>query len=497
MEFLTEDQLSTLSNEEKVEYLELLKKLDRSKKYNKLHYFTPYEFQKKFYDKGKDNRVRGLIAANRVGKTYSAAMEVAMHLTGLYPDWWEGRVFDHPIKVVVSAVTAGQCRDVLQKELLGTENRDIVEDIGTGTIPRSYLDLESSMKARDGAYSELYVKHKSGGRSSVKFFAQSQGFEPMQGFTADIVLIDEQTTDEVFSELVKRTATVKGMTLITFTPLQGVTHLVKQFWDVEGAFHSGLVNAGWDDVDHIDDEAKEIMLGSTPAHLVDAVTKGIPVLGAGAVFNVDEKDIVYYDVEIQDHWPHLAAIDIGFTNDPTAAIFIAKDPSTGIYYIYDEYGGLDNNVLSPSDHAPHLFRKQCNIIPVAYDSAASARTGASGASVADMYREMGLNLLPDSFKNPKVLKQPNSSYKAILPGLVKMQEMMISGKLKIHGKCSNFWREFRTYSYDDKGEPSKKDNHWMDASRYAVMSILQDLGQPLQDNYYQFGVSEDDDWNNY
>ena len=478
MTFLEPDQISLLSDDEKLQYLALLKKLERSQKYNKLHYFTPYPFQSAFYAKGKENQVRGLIAANRVGKTFSAAMEIAMHLTGRYPEWWPGRVFKKPIKVVAAGVTSAQVRDVLQKEFLGTENRNLTSEVGSGTVPREDIDMELSVKARDNAISELYVKHKSGGHSSVKFFAYSQGFEPMQGFTADIAFIDEQCPDEVFSELVKRTATSNGMVMITFTPLGGLTHLVKQFWDEDGDFHEGMVNAGWNDVDHLTEEAQRIMLAATPQHLVAAVTKGIPVLGSGAVFNVGDEEIVYHDVEVSPDWDHLCGFDIGFTGDPTAGILVAKEPSTGIYYIYDEYGSEDNNIYTPSDHVPHLFRKRCNNIPVAFDSAANAKTGASGASVADMYRDMGINMLPESFKNPRALRQGNVSYKAILPGLVKMEEMMKAGQLKVHVRCRNWWREFRKYSYDEKGHPTDKDNHWIDASRYAIMSIIQGYGKP-------------------
>jgi hypothetical protein len=37
------------------------------------------------------HRERLLMAANQVGKTLAGAAEAAFHLTGRYPDWWEGR----------------------------------------------------------------------------------------------------------------------------------------------------------------------------------------------------------------------------------------------------------------------------------------------------------------------------------------------------------------------------------------------------------------------
>ena len=66
---------------------------------NRIQYWQPYGWQEEFYKAGKDNKQRMLMAANRVGKTASQAAEVAFHLTGLYPDWWEGIRFTRPTKI--------------------------------------------------------------------------------------------------------------------------------------------------------------------------------------------------------------------------------------------------------------------------------------------------------------------------------------------------------------------------------------------------------------
>ena len=66
--------------------------LSRYERFNKLELYKPYNKQKEFHAAGSQYRERMLIAANQVGKTLCAAAEVAMHMTGLYPDWWEGYV---------------------------------------------------------------------------------------------------------------------------------------------------------------------------------------------------------------------------------------------------------------------------------------------------------------------------------------------------------------------------------------------------------------------
>ena len=97
--------------------IEIIKK---DKEQNRLKYFKPYSWQKAFFKAGLKNKQRMLMAANRVGKTACQAAEAAYHLTGKYPDWWQGVRFDRPVKVWCLGVSGEQLRDVIVKELFGT-----------------------------------------------------------------------------------------------------------------------------------------------------------------------------------------------------------------------------------------------------------------------------------------------------------------------------------------------------------------------------------------
>jgi hypothetical protein len=52
------------------------------------------------------------------------------------------------------------------------------------------------------------------------------------------------------------------------------------------------VTAGWDDVPHLSAETKAELFASIPPHHRDARSKGIPVLGRGAIYPVAETAIV-------------------------------------------------------------------------------------------------------------------------------------------------------------------------------------------------------------
>lgn len=54
---------------------------------NRLRFYRPYTKQEQFHAAGAKYRERLLRAGNQLGKTYSGAAELAMYLTGRYPDW--------------------------------------------------------------------------------------------------------------------------------------------------------------------------------------------------------------------------------------------------------------------------------------------------------------------------------------------------------------------------------------------------------------------------
>ena len=74
--------------------VETLSALKTRRQENRLTEYRPYKKQKEFHTSGAVHRERLLMAGNQLGKTYCGAAEVAFHLTGLYPDNWEGRRWD-------------------------------------------------------------------------------------------------------------------------------------------------------------------------------------------------------------------------------------------------------------------------------------------------------------------------------------------------------------------------------------------------------------------
>ena len=152
---------------------------------------------------------------------------MALHLTGLYPDWWEGKTFDEPVEAWTAGVTAKSVRDIMQSLLLGKYGD--VENYGTGLIPGELVHRYTSKHGLSDAIESIYVKHVSGGLSNIQFKSYDQGREVFQGTSQHIVHLDEECPMDIYTECLLRTLTVRGLIYVTATPLLGLTDLMLSF----------------------------------------------------------------------------------------------------------------------------------------------------------------------------------------------------------------------------------------------------------------------------
>lgn len=172
------------------------------------------------------------MAANRVGKTFSGGgFALACHLTGLYPDWWAGRRFDHPISAWAAGDTYLTTRDILQITLLGEityrDGRKCMD--GRGVVPGHLLGRNTWHSGVQDLIDTQIVKHVSGGNSFLGLKSYDQGRRSFQGVGRHVILFDEEPPLEVYNEALIRTATVNGIVLLTFTPLLGLSEVVLSF----------------------------------------------------------------------------------------------------------------------------------------------------------------------------------------------------------------------------------------------------------------------------
>ena len=181
---------------------------------------------------GATYRQRLFMAANRVGKTIAGSYELTAHLTGEYPHWWIGRRFRKPISAWAAGETDETTRDIVQSELLGpVVGRGTTKRLeGTGMIPGRLLDLPTWKSGIPDFVDTIRVRHvPTGGWSTLGFKSFKQGRGSFQGTAKDVFWLDEEAPSDVFEECLIRTMTTGGIGILTFTPLKGITELVRQF----------------------------------------------------------------------------------------------------------------------------------------------------------------------------------------------------------------------------------------------------------------------------
>lgn len=179
---------------------------------------------------GATYRQRCFMAANRVGKTFAGAYEATCHLTGEYPDWWEGKRFDKPVRLWAAGKTNETTRDIVQATLLGEISHAGRKGFtGTGIVPGAAIGGVTWKQGVQDLADTVKIKHKTGRFSTLGFKSYQQGRGSFEGTEQHVIWLDEEPPLDVYSECLIRTATTNGIVYLTFTPLEGLSETVMQF----------------------------------------------------------------------------------------------------------------------------------------------------------------------------------------------------------------------------------------------------------------------------
>lgn len=430
---------------------------------NKIHTYFPDEGQYRrelykknleFFAAGAKYKERLFMAANRVGKSESGAFESVCHATGIYPKWWVGRRFASNTEGWACGTTGETTRDIVQAKLVGP-----VGEHGTGMIPAHLIIKTTSRRGGIAdALESIQVRHVNGRASIIGLKSYEQGRKSFEGTAKDWIWYDEEPPEDIYTEGLYRTVTTRGVVYTTFTPLQGMSEVVKGFVEPEtdqADDYKWYIQAGWNDVPHIHEDEKLALIATTPPYQIKARTEGEPALGSGAIYPIAESEItVPATFIVPGNWPRAFAMDVGWNR--TAALWAAKNPGSGQVIAYDEYY---QGMGEPPSHAVGI-KARGDWIPGVIDPAANGRSQIDGSQLLVLYRKLGLTL--------------TVAENSVEAGIQAVWTMLVTGQLKVSERCFNFLREFRQYHRDDKGKGKivKKHDHLMDCGRYMVVSGL-------------------------
>ncbi|ECJ3939298.1 hypothetical protein YT28_20455 [Salmonella enterica subsp. salamae] len=493
------------------EHIHLLRMAANFNKYYKIDFFEPYEYQMRWFRSGSRYLLRYLSAANQIGKTYCEAVEFAYQSTALYPAWWPGfrceRADDGTRIMWAIGISADATRDVLQKELIGTSSVKRRDEIGTGAIPRERIDFDSFIT--DGEKLKSFrVWDEAGGQTDIRLYATTQDEKVFMGQRVMYVWVDEQSEKEaeLIAQCTTRTTNTGGCVACTATPEVGATDFYVQCRDDEtGEIY--FQNATWADAPHITPERRRSMEARIPYWQRKMRSEGLPILGVGAIYPYSDEQIVVAPFDIPSHWKVMAGLDFGYSGlaDPSVILFAAYDPDTGVKYVFAEWGseyksadGLPESEVYVNSHMPDYMackiigktpgdwqvvtgRPESDFVGLGLPSirVISPRDGdgqQAGTSMTrlEIMRSVGVKTCPEVWSLHES-QLPDCKYRNSLTGSISLvAQWFQTGELKIFSTCTELMRELRLYQWVKKDRstiPSDKNNHFLDAMRYAVTRV--------------------------
>lgn len=454
-------------------YKRQLREVEKLLSYRQLDQYKPYPKQLEFHSAGADDGIRErlLVAGNQLGKTLSASMETAMHATGQYPDWWPGVRFMRPTSGWAASITSQGTRDTVQRMLLGPPG-----NFGSGAIPKdSILEVKKATHGVADSIETITVEHipaednkkkLSDGISRIVLKTYDQGRERWQGDTLNWVWYDEEPPQDIYTEGLTRTNATGGIAYMTFTPLLGMSDVVRRFL-IDKAPGTHTTTMTIEDALHYTPAQRKAIVAAYPVHERDARAKGIPILGSGRIFPFEDSLVPEPPLQIPDHWPRGVGIDFGYQH-PFAAVWGAWDRDTDTLHIYDAYRRKEG---SPAIHTT-VLRSKGVWIPVFWPHDGENRDSrGSGITHAQQYRDLGINMHRERATHPPARgSKEGDGGISLEAGLTNMFDRMETGRLKVARHLNDWFEEFRLYHRKD-GLVVKEADDLMSATRMLVMML--------------------------
>jgi phage terminase large subunit-like protein len=445
----------------------LTEEREHRKRTNKLKLYSPYPKQREFHAAGASFSERLFMAGNQLGKTVAGGAEWAIHLTGRYPDWWDGAAFDRAPILWAGSVTGESTRDNPQRILVGPPAMET--EWGTGFIPRECIVDRTRAVGVPNLLDSVVIRWGGGGdiqasQSVLAFKAYEKGREKWQGPTIDGVWFDEEPDEAIYSEGLTRTNNGQRgqFAMQTFTPLLGMSTVVCRFIMPEakdpGAQFRHVTSMTIDDAEHYTPEERAKIIASYPAHEREARSKGIPTLGSGLIFPVLEDEITCAPFEIPAIWPQINGLDFGYDH-PFGAANLAWDRDADIVYVAKCYRKRE---ATPIIHAAAI-KPWGDWIPCAWPHDGFQHDKGSGQELRLLYEEQGLEMLPEH------AQWLDGGY-GVEAGIAEMLDRMQTGRWKVFSTCSEWLEERRLYHRKD-GKIVKERDDVISASRYGLMML--------------------------
>ena len=301
--------LTELSRQEKLDYLNAIKEQERRVRENPLKYAKQHDKQKEATLSPKP--IRALFWGNRVGKTEWGGSEVARYALN-----------DHPSRYIGDGVEIWACcpsyevqEDTTQKKLL------------------SYLP-ESEIARVDYIRGKILKKITMKNGTVIAFKSYDQGREKFQGTGKRLIWFDEEPPKDIWQECFVRVEAGQQLDVIlTMTAIKGMTWVYKDIYQKGGTQDVFVSEAGWDDNPFLTEAQKDQMArGLTEAALkVRREGKFVKRQGLVCAWWDVNTHLRHYD-SLNKAWTWYETFDGGFS-DPAAWLLIGVDNDNNVHVV--------------------------------------------------------------------------------------------------------------------------------------------------------------------
>ncbi|MCK5606638.1 terminase family protein [Candidatus Pacearchaeota archaeon] len=388
--------------------------------------------------------VRWLFGGNQSSKTYTNMTDLCMTLMNINPY----RIVENGM-FWVAIESWEQVRDVLWAEYIQK------------FIPESHFEKNGVDYGQDKVPRKLRLKNG----HSVEFKAFNQGRELFQGRKIDACYCDEQCHRDflgILNEIQARLLVKEGYLSWSLTPVRAQPDLEDRLIDLpstDEVFYANLNLNRKSRGGYISDARINQMISEWPEEVQATRIEGRFASFQGAVYRTFSRAVhSCKPFSIPKNWRRYRGIDFGFTN-PFVCLWLAKDGDEN-WYVYDEYYKARTGI---SEHI-------------------SAIKSMSGAEHYE-----GTYADPENAENRAELRKAGIinliARNDVAPGIELIQSKLKikeNGKpsLQIFNTCKALLREMPSYSYpkgtasrNAKDVPVAKNDHTLDALRYAMFTV--------------------------
>lgn len=352
-------------------------------------------------------------------------------------------------------------------------------------IPATMIaDVDWYRKTRQWPYAVMLKHPTMPGKVGwvIEFKSFKQGRERFQAASIGGGWFNEQSPMTLVREVKARTRDYNSQLILDFTPLAK---------DIEWPMAYDDPPPGWEFF-HMNTECNTALPAGWAADFLAGIpsdereTRRIGVFGSftGAVFrDFNRRTNVVEPFEIPASAKRFRGIDFGYTA-PFACVWWCRLPHSiplpdgrlareGTWVCYREYVKTDT-----------LLREHARAIKDA--ETWGGDTNVFGNTVADHDSQDAAELKAEGVRTIPADKGENS----VDVGLYAMKKLMVGGtdlyapKFLVFSTCKRVVAELQSYAYDpatkthdSRGVPLKKDDHTIDASRYALAHGLRNFGE--------------------